>query len=359
MEYRIYNPAKDEQAVIEVRSAVWGSDHPHTNTRFLEWVFQLSSAGVGSGVIMNDKEKNCGFAGISPRIVVYEERELRAAHCLDFMVIPGCRSGFSALKLANKCVQTVREQQYDFTFVFPNSNSFGLVTSPKCGYKPIFSPILLIRPLPHFSIPQQRASFLPKTLRKFLPAILAKFCSIRAHYALRSMPEGEAIQFGRFDTVFDELWRRARPKIMIAIKRDAAYLNWRFQDNPIYSYRKTCWTSGDTVNGYIVSSDRKLFDIPSTLIVDILADAEKQQVLPALIAEEIKQAGKNGSGIIASQAIYGTDLYNLFVAMGFIPIPRKLNPKPFNFTVHNLEHDLPLLSDPGLWFFSWSDMDVV
>lgn len=360
MEYRIYNPGTDQQAVLEVRSAVWGANHPHTNTLFLDWLFQKSPVGVGSGIIMYDKEKSCGFVGISPRTVVYGEQELRVAHCLDFMARPSCRSsGVSALKLANHCVQAVREQQYDFSFAYPNGNSLALVTSPRCGYKTIYSPILLVRPLPRFSIPKQRAAFLPEALRRFFPALLAKFCSVRAHYALRSMPEGAALQFERFDAAFDELWRRVRPKIKVAIKRDAAYLNWRFLDNPVYNYRLTCWSSGDSIKGYIVSSDRQLFDIPSTLIVDLLADDGEPQVLLALIAEEVKQADQNGSCIIATQAIYGTKLYHAFCAMGFIPIPRKLNPKPFHLTVHDLEHDLPLLAKPNLWFFTWSDMDVV
>ena len=252
---------------------------------------------------------------------------------MDLMVHPDFRSTLSSLTLVKECLETLKRLGYDYAFGFPNNNSYRLVTSPKCGYKFIFSPSLMVRPIGNAFISEELAAWMPKIFRKLAGQTLASICSALAKCAISKNPVGEVCYIENFDTRFDDFWIKSQASSEINLKQDRAYLNWRFGNNPIYTYRKIAWLDGLEAKGLVITVKRELFGIPTTLIVDILTTDNDFGIAKALVKSALQKAVEDGSQLIASQLLSTSSNYKYLKSLGFIPVPQKLNPKQFKLRI--------------------------
>ena len=97
----------------------------------------------------------------------------------------------------------------------------------------------------------------------------------------------------RFDESFNALWDELAPKFDFAVRRDAAYLNWKFVSAPHVRYSIAMLRRDDRNIGYAVY--RHLYEPRGrvTLLVDFLADPDDEPALRTLfhwIDREARQA---------------------------------------------------------------------
>jgi hypothetical protein len=88
----------------------------------------------------------------------------------------------------------------------------------------------------------------------------------------RSRPlRAECEPIRRFDSSFTALWERLAERFDLAVRRDAAYLNWRYVDPPHVRYSAVALKRQGEVHGYAVY--RHIHEPLGrvTLIVDFLA----------------------------------------------------------------------------------------
>ncbi|MBK8816869.1 MAG: GNAT family N-acetyltransferase [Methylococcaceae bacterium] len=359
MDYRVYLPGIDEALVVELRGQVWGKDHPHTDSQFLQWILHATPLGDGTGILMSDNGTTVGFMGISPRLIVHDGKEYRAGHCMDLMVHPDFRSTLSSLRLVTECLETMKNLGYNCAYGFPNNNSYRLVTSPRCGYKWIFSPSLMVRPIGNDSVSEDLAAWLPRLFRKLAGQALTSACSVWAACAISKKPVGEVCLIDSFDARFDDFWLKSQKRSGISFKQDSAYLNWRFVGHPIYEYHKLAWLDGNEVKGYLITTKRELLGVPTTLIVDMLTINNDSGIIRELVKSALQVAIGDGSQLIATQLLSTSSNYKLLKKLGFISVPQKFNPKQFNFVLHDLGQDATILHNSQPWSFVWCDMDIV
>ena len=83
----------------------------------------------------------------------------------------------------------------------------------------------------------------------------------------------------RFDDSFTALWDELAPKFDLAVRRDAAYLNWKYVSAPHVRYSIAVLRRDDRNIGYAVY--RHLHEPRGrvTLIVDFLADPDDEEAL--------------------------------------------------------------------------------
>ena len=97
----------------------------------------------------------------------------------------------------------------------------------------------------------------------------------------------------RFDDSFTELWERLRPKFDLAVRRDAAYLNWKFATAPHVRYTMASLVRDGQAAGYAVYRHVHEPRGRVTLLVDFLADPADEEGLSTLlhwIDREARQA---------------------------------------------------------------------
>ncbi len=88
----------------------------------------------------------------------------------------------------------------------------------------------------------------------------------------RSRPlRAECEPIRRFDAAFTALWEQLAAQFDLAVRRDAAYLNWRYMDPPHVRYSAVALKRHGEVHGYAVYRHRHEPLGRVTLLVDFLA----------------------------------------------------------------------------------------
>lgn len=100
----------------------------------------------------------------------------------------------------------------------------------------------------------------------------------------RSRPlSAEVRLIDRFDAGFTTLWERLAPSFDLAVRRDAAYLNWKYVGAPHVRYSIAALVRDDAYAGYIVYRHLREPRGRVTLIADFLADPADEAGLATLL----------------------------------------------------------------------------
>jgi GNAT superfamily N-acetyltransferase len=122
-----------------------------------------------------------------------------------------------------------------------------------------------------------------------------------------------------FDARFTALWERVAPRFDLAVRRDAAYLQWKYLALPHIRYDVVALDRGSTIAGYAVFRHR---DDPRgrvTALVDLLADPDDREAIDALLDAVEREARAAGSDKIRAFVMH--DAYrNAMRACGYFRV---------------------------------------
>lgn len=344
--------------VLTLRSAVWGPDHPHTNVAFLRWLFDWAGPNHPSGATVRRRGKLVGFAGLCRKDIVVNGRRRLLAQGLDYMIMPeltGLVAGSAAISVARRWLDLARDLDCALGLVFPNENSYRILTSAHVGLAPMFAPALLIRPLPRIALTENIGK-IPKRIGTVALRLAAVYGALQG--ATAGGP-WELEQEERFGSEFDDLWASIAKRVRIGIVRDAAYLNWRYVDHPVYQYERLGARKGRTLAGSVVGTHRTILGVDSMLLVDIVARGGDEITNRGLISGFVEHAARRGHEMVVTLAIPGSTIYSALKHCGFVHVPRRLDPKPFRTAGILFDEAAACAWDPSAWYFTWGDMDVV
>jgi hypothetical protein len=100
----------------------------------------------------------------------------------------------------------------------------------------------------------------------------------------RARPVREQVEVvRRFGRDVDQLWERVAPRLDLAVRRDAAYLNWKFVEPPHVRYSVAMLRRDDEAHGYAVYRHRREPQGRVTQIVDFLVDPADERGLKTLL----------------------------------------------------------------------------
>ena len=122
----------------------------------------------------------------------------------------------------------------------------------------------------------------------------------------RTRPVGAEVRLiQKFDESFTELWERLAPKFNLAVRRDAAYLNWKYVTAPHVRYSIAVLRRENRNVGYAVY--RHLHEPRGrvTLVADFLTDPDDEAALGTLlqwIDREARQADSDKIRVFAMHA---------------------------------------------------------
>jgi predicted N-acetyltransferase YhbS len=120
------------------------------------------------------------------------------------------------------------------------------------------------------------------------PPLLRRAVSVAAAPILpvfrsRRSPDPHIKRVDHFDDRFTELWRRVAPKFDLAVRRDAAYLEWKYVEPPHVKYSIAALARGEGIQGYVVYRHAEEARGRVTLLVDFLADPDDRPAFWALL----------------------------------------------------------------------------
>lgn len=160
-------------------------------------------------------------------------------------------------------------------------------------------------PLPRLVKPLSRRALRrpdwPQPVNRFVSAVTLPIVRVVA----RQRPLRESVEVvARFEGDVDALWSRAAPKLALAVRRDAAYLNWRFVQPPHARYAMALLRRSDRTAGYVVYRHLQEPRGRVTDVVDFLTEPGDDRALKTLLRWVDREARVADSDKIRCHAIH-------------------------------------------------------
>jgi len=157
----------------------------------------------------------------------------------------------------------------------------------------------LVKPLTRRAV---RLASWPTPINQVISALAFPFVQVLA----RSRPlRAECEPVRRFDSSFTALWERLANQFDLAVRRDAAYLNWRYIEPPHVRYSAVALKRQGEVHGYAVYRHRHEPLGRVTLIVDFLTHPDDVSGLKTLLRWVDRAARAEDSDKVRCYALNG------------------------------------------------------
>lgn len=157
----------------------------------------------------------------------------------------------------------------------------------------------------------------------------------------------------RFDDSFTTLWESLAPKFDLAVRRDAAYLNWKYMSAPHVRYSIAALRRDDRNVGYAVY--RHLYEPRGrvTLLVDFLTDPDDEAGFQTLLGWLDREARRADSDKIRAFALHAAFRRGLRKS-GYFQVKSTME-----FVVRINAVDLPehFYEDTSRWHVTLGDSD--
>jgi GNAT superfamily N-acetyltransferase len=253
--------AEDRPQVEKLYRRVFGSDAAEANRLRWDWQYRKNPHAPAEGpLIWLAKEAGTvvgQYAAMSVRLSV-AGRDVDAAWGMDVMVAPERqRQGLGEVlfrtwdrNVGASLGLGLSESSYRL---------FKKLSWPDVGPVPC-----LVKPLSRRAL---RQPTWPVGLNRLVSALTLPWIRLVA----RTRPlQGEVRTVREFDERFTRLWDRVRGQFALAVRRDAAYLNWKYIQAPHVRYVVAVLERGDEVGGYAVYRHVQEPRGRVTLLVDFL-----------------------------------------------------------------------------------------
>jgi predicted N-acetyltransferase YhbS len=255
--------AEDRRHVEALYRRVFGTDSAEANRLRWDWQYKRNPHMPNDGPLIwlaREGQTIVGQYATMPVRLSVQGKEIDAAWGMDVMVAPERqRQGLGEVLFRTW------DRNVGASLGLGLSDSsyrlFGKLRWPDVGPVPC-----LVKPLSRRALRRPGWSV---AANKLLSAITLPWIRLIS----RSKPlEGEVRVVRQFDARFDELWRRVRSQFAFAVRRDAAYLNWKYIQAPHVRYSIAILERDGELGGYIVYRHMQEARGRVTIIVDWLTD---------------------------------------------------------------------------------------
>jgi hypothetical protein len=213
--------------------------------------------------------------------------------------------------------------------------------------KPVTLPCL-VKPLSRRAL---RRPTWPMFVNRLVSAVALPFVKVVA----RAQPLREEVEVvRRFDRSIDLLWERVAPRLDLAVRRDAAYLNWKFIEPPHVRYSVAVLKRNDESHGYAVYRHLREPQGRVTQIVDFLVDPEDERGLKTLLRWIDREARAEDSDKIRCYVQHAR-FRRVLRRSGYFVVKSSVM---LNAKVNAVQVPPDFYDDPAGWHFTWGDGDL-
>jgi GNAT superfamily N-acetyltransferase len=211
-----------------------------------------------------------------------------------------------------------------------------------------------VGPVPFFQKVLDARAVVRRRLGPALGTLAAPLLTIGWSLRYPDRPRASAVPVERITTFgpeFDALWERAGASYAMCVRRDAAYLRWKYADCPHRAYDLWAARTDGVLRGFAVSRHEDYRGLRLGWIVDVFADASDRDAKDALVSavlESFRAAGVARAQAFALDGALGDDLRR----RGF-----RQAASPMQFCVRTRVEDAPL-QDRARWHVVFGDSDM-
>ncbi|KAB2332568.1 GNAT family N-acetyltransferase [Bacillus mesophilum] len=308
----------DEQEINKLFHEVFGKER---SAHHWEWKYKHNPAGESVMTIADEDGEVAGHVALMPAKAMWHGREVLFGARTDTMVSPRHQGKGLYKQLNNQMLVQANERGMNYLYGYPAEKAKQLFIR-YTGAKEIAR----IPRLMKFNRPSSLALGKFPFLSFLKPLLSIVDLPFKHRPAKRKDSPYSVKQITHCSEEFDVLWEKAKTIAPIVLKRDAAYLNWRFHHHPDKQYYMIALYAKEELAGYAVTSlEEKSFGrgtVKNGTIVDFLSvnSEEVQSALLDAALEQLKEAG-----IIQTWALEHTNYFKQLRELRFI---HKDNPMP-------------------------------
>jgi len=356
---RWYEPG-DEREILDLRGRVFVTKNiERANLETWRWQFNDNPAGKGIIRIAADGEEFAGQYAVMPtRFCIMGKEKTMALSC-DTMVDPGYQRQGIFTDLAKDVYERAEADGIIAVWGFPNENSHhGFI---KClDWFDIAELPIYVRPLK--AAPLAKMALKNKALGRLAGVAAGMLQPLFFSTPGDAGAEMKTLRIQREQSAnsdYDELWERNKYKYKIIQIRDSMYLNWRYfclapDAYDLFSIRKS-----GALKGFIVLRRTEFFGVETGVLTEIFpADMTEESLVFAMDFIASYCLGKSCALLVSLCSQLKTQEYR---KMDFIRIPKKFEPKKFNFGAR-CERDpelKALMRDLNNWYVTYGDTDLI
>jgi hypothetical protein len=157
----------------------------------------------------------------------------------------------------------------------------------------------------------------------------------------------------RFDESFTELWEKLAPKFDVAVRRDAAYLNWKYAAAPHVRYSIAALVREGRTAGYAVYRHIHEPRGRVTLVVDFLTDPEDEEGFETLVRWIDREARQEDSDKIRVFALHA-GFRRIFRRSGYFVVKSTME---FVIKVNDVQVAPEFYENTDRWHVTLGDSD--
>ena len=337
--YRPYEP-EDAEQLCRLQGAVFGITR---TPEYWHWKYRSNPAGNDLTWVAKDTETDAivGMNGLVPIRIGVHGKLVTALQSLDIAVLEEYRSRFVHLEIAR------RQQTAGYAFVFGYGEEVTTkVSTTLLGYVAVGPTPRVVRPL---------------SLRPGVPPRwrgLARLADPAFRLATRPRrsppPAGATIApVPRFDERYDLFWSDQAKSRPLALWRDSAYLNWRYQDVPEEGYECYGMERGREVLGFSVLRRMLVEGRPRGRILDLAAADDDPAITRALLYHALRRFSEQRVETAAAWVFAADPRWAQMKSMGFVSRPRPGR----QMVVYTVSGEVPaeMTASADNWRLSWGD----
>lgn len=319
-----------------------------------EWMFLQCPHGEGCRYVAVVGDKIVGTHGTIPIKMYYRQQEILGSLSIWAMAHPDYRRQGMFETLGRRVYDRLGEMGIPLTHAFPNPNSYhGFIH--KLGWLDIATLDMYVRPIDLKAVVGKVIRIPP--IPQIVGAALSPFFRVKAP----ADGDFRLCAIYRFDSRADALIEARSKAHEVIVKRDAAYLNWRYIDSPYWKYHVIAAETDSELLGYVVVRCLEAFGLTGGMIMDIAALPGRADVLDALAKHAVVYSAEQGMDVSVAMVQGSIETLDALRHAGFMRVPRKLGMKTWHFGVHcnNNTVDPAFVGDIRNWFVVFGDDDVM
>lgn len=165
--------------------------------------------------------------------------------------------------------------------------------------------------------------------------------------------QGEVRPIRRFDDSFTKLWERVRARLGFAVRRDAAYLNWKYIQAPHVRYSIAALERDGEAAGYAVYRHVQEPRGRVTLLVDFLTDPDDASGFLTLLRWVDREARAADTDKIRTYAMH-EGFRKLLKKSGYYSVKSSME---FVVKINAIDVPPAFYEDTGRWHVTLGDSD--
>lgn len=337
--------AADDEELFRLYRAVFGEALAESSRRRWRWQYQENPATPPGGPeiwVARDGATLLGQYASMPVHLRWGDREVRSSWGMDVFLSPAARGRGVGAQLFTTWSDHVEVA----LGLGLTSSSYGLFQ--KLGYDDVGPVPFYYRILDARAVLARRMGDAWGGLGRLLEL------GWRLRHPERARPAADigVAPVSGFDARYDALWATAGPSYAMCVRRDAAYLEWKYARCPNHRYDIVEATRGGALAGFAVSRHEEHRELRLGWIVDLFAHADDHAVRDALLGRVLD--GFRAAGVARAQAFsmnagIGADLGR----RGF-----RRGPSPMQFCVRARLPSEDVLAATSRWHVMFGDSDM-